>query len=128
MRCPAHHRIGDAGQARDLRRNRGFGIFQAFVAINHAVEPAALAPVLAGGDGEVDDPVSEVSLEGRRLGVDHGEPAAGLAADVVGKDLRIVDAQAAQYAVVGVSLEYLGGVVDVHCVSNWARIAAFAPG
>ena len=111
---PANHRVGDAGQANDLRRNRRFRVLQAFVPIDDPIEPSGVAPVLAGRDGEVDDPVAEFGLQAGRLGVDDREPAAGLAADVLGEDMRVRNAEPAQHPVVGVRLEHLGGVVDVH--------------
>ncbi len=74
---PADHVIADAGQTRDFRRYGCLRVFQAFIPIDDAKEAACLAPVFAGRDGKVNDPVTELWFQPGGFGIDDSESTQG---------------------------------------------------
>ena len=90
---PAHHFVGDAGQANDLRRDGDVRVLEALVPIDDPVQPSGFTSVLAGRDGEVDDPIAKFRLQPGGLGVDDREPSTRLATGVLGEDVRVRPAE-----------------------------------
>ena len=103
-------RTGDAGQRGTLGRKRSTGIFEPFVAGKDSERPAAVPAVLADRDRDVDDAVAARHLEPGGFGIDDRQPAAGLAAVVLGKDLQVGQLHPSQHAIIRVFLQQRGGL------------------
>jgi hypothetical protein len=65
------HLIGNAGNVRDLRRNRKAGIFEPLPGAENLVDPPALTVILEEADAEFDDLV-EIGVGARSFDIYDG--------------------------------------------------------